>query len=252
MASSGFDRAEARHVTKIYGRQRALHKVDLALTSGRVTALLGPNGAGKTTLLWLFSTLSSPTSGTMHFGDLPPEQARTARGHIGLLSHASLTYGDLTAVENVAFFARLYGSPDPEGEAQALLTTFGLEDAMHRAAKTFSRGMTQRLGLARALVGRPSLVLLDEPFTGLDRDSTGVVIDRIGALRDEGAMVLMISHDLETTAALSDEQVVLVRGKLAARHDGRLDGAALQAYYADALANAGKKKSKKRAAEATA
>ena len=233
MATGGFDRAEARNVSKIYGRVRALHKVTLDLTPGCVTGLLGPNGAGKTTLLWLFSTLTAPSSGTMHFGDLDPARAREARGHIGLLSHASLTYGDLTALENVAFYARLYGVEDAEGEAARLLVEFGLEEALHRPAKTFSRGMTQRLGLARALVGRPALVLLDEPFTGLDRASTRTVISRIHRMRDAGAMVLMISHDMETTAELADEIAVLVRGKLAHRHKGRLDGDALRARYAE-------------------
>jgi heme exporter protein A len=197
--------------------------------------LLGPNGAGKTTLLWLFSTLSSPTSGTMHFGDLPPERAREARGHIGLLSHASLSYGDLTALENVAFFGGLYGAADPEREARRLLVDFGLEEAMHRPAKTFSRGMLQRLGLARALVGTPSLVLLDEPFTGLDRHSTRTVIERIGMLRGAGAMVLMISHDMETTAELADDVTVLVRGKLAFQHAGRQSADELRNLYADAV-----------------
>ena len=231
----GFERAEARTVTKIYGRQRALHRVTLDVCAGKVMGLLGPNGAGKTTLLWLFSTLSTPTSGTMHFGDLPPERSREARGHIGLLSHASLSYGDLTALENVAFFGRLYSAADPEGEARALLTDFGLEDAMNRPAKTFSRGMMQRLGLARALVGRPSLVLLDEPFTGLDRHSTRTVIDRIHGLREAGAIVLMISHDMETTAELADEIAVLVRGKLAHRHQGRLSTDALRTRYGDVV-----------------
>jgi heme exporter protein A len=233
LAEGGFDRAEARNVSKIYGRVRALHKVSLSLSPGCVTGLLGPNGAGKTTLLWLFSTLSTPTSGTMHFGDLDPARAREARGHIGLLSHASLTYGDLSALENVAFYARLYGVEDPDGDARRLLEEFGLKEALDRPAKTFSRGMTQRLGLARALVGRPSLVLLDEPFTGLDRASTRTVIQRIHQLRAQGAMVLMISHDMETTAELADEVAVLVRGKLAHRHEGRLDGDALRALYAE-------------------
>ncbi|MEQ9503739.1 MAG: ABC transporter ATP-binding protein [Deltaproteobacteria bacterium] len=226
------NRAEARNVTKVYGAHRALHKVSLSLTPGCVTALMGPNGAGKTTLLWLFSTLSRPTSGTMHFGALPPERAKEARGWIGLLSHASLTYGDLSGLENVVFFGKLYGADEPDREARALLTEFGLEDAMHRPAKTYSRGMTQRLGLARALIGRPKLVLLDEPFTGLDRASTRTVIERIGLLRDQGAMVLMISHDVETTAELADEFAILVRGKLKHTHEGRLDAAALRDEYA--------------------
>ncbi len=227
------NRAEARNVTKIYGAHRALHKVTLGLTPGRVTALMGPNGAGKTTLLWLFSTLSTPSSGTMHFGDLPPERAKEARGRIGLLSHASLTYGDLSGLENVIFFGKLYGAERPEESARALLVEFGLEDAMNRPAKTYSRGMTQRLGLARALIGRPRIVLLDEPFTGLDRASTRTVIERIGILRDQGAMVLMISHDMETTAELADEVAILRRGKLVHRHEGRLDAPGLRDKYAE-------------------
>jgi heme exporter protein A len=228
-----FTRADARSVSKIYGRHRAVHQVDLSLTEGRVTALLGPNGAGKTTLLWLFSTLSRPTSGTMHFGEIPPERSKDARGAIGLLSHASLTYGDLSGLENVAFFGRLYGVERPRDRAEALLSEFGLADAMRRPAKTYSRGMLQRLGLARALIGEPKLVLLDEPFTGLDRASTRTVIDRVHRLRNAGALVLMISHDMETTAELADEIAVLVRGKLAHRHEGRLTADEVRKRYAD-------------------
>lgn len=228
-----FDRVEARQVTKIYDRHRALHQVNLSLEKGQVMALLGPNGAGKTTLLWMFSTLSTPTSGTMHFGELPPGRAKEARGQIGLLSHSALTYGDLSGLENVTFFGRLYGAPDPNAEAARLLEAFGLKDAQDRPAKTYSRGMLQRLGLARALIGRPSLVLLDEPFTGLDRASTRTVIDRVHQLRQEGAMVLMISHDMETTAELADAHAILVRGKLEGLHQGRLSGDALRARYAE-------------------
>ncbi len=227
-----FTRAEARNVTKIYGRHRALSKVTLPIEEGRVTALLGPNGAGKTTLLWMFSTLSRPTSGAIHFGDLPPERAKDARGRIGLLSHSSLTYGDLSALENVTFFGRLYGVEHAPERARELLVEFGLEDAMNRPAKTFSRGMLQRLGLARALIGEPKLVLLDEPFTGLDRASTRTVIDRIHTLRGQGAIVLMISHDMETTAELADEIAVLVRGQLAHQHRGKLTAQEVRDHYA--------------------
>jgi heme exporter protein A len=230
-----FDRVEAREVSKIYGRHRALHKVSLALSAKKVTALLGPNGSGKTTLLNLFSTLSRPTSGTIHFGDLPPDRAKDARGAIGLLSHQALTYADLSGLENLVFFARLYGMGNAaaEHEAKGLLSAFGLEEAMHRPQKTYSRGMLQRLGLARALIGKPSLVLLDEPFTGLDRRSTENLIARIHALRDAGAIVLLISHDMSTTAELADASAILVRGKLAAFIDEKLAADALRDRYAD-------------------
>lgn len=228
------DRVEAKSVTKIYGRHRALSKVSLTVRPGRVTALLGPNGSGKTTLLMLFSTLSRPTSGEICFGNLPANRAKEARGQIGLLSHASLSYGDLTARENVEFFATLNRVPNPKEAATDLLVRFGLQDALDRTARTFSRGMLQRLGLARALVSKPKLVLLDEPFTGLDRASTEQVITEVRRMRDEGAMVLMISHDMGTAAALSDEQVILRRGKLVDTHDGALSADALRNRYAEA------------------
>jgi len=227
------ERVEAQDVSKLYGRQRALWKVSLAIEKGRTVALLGPNGSGKTTLLDLFSTLSRPTSGEMRFGTLAPKDARLARGRIGILSHAALTYGDLSARENVIFYGRLHHLEDPEGDAVRLLTELGLEEAMDRLARTFSRGMLQRLGLARALIGRPQLVLLDEPFTGLDRASTERVIERIHVLKAQGAMVLMISHDLATTAALADEVVLLLRGQKVAHHQGALDTDALRTFYAD-------------------
>ncbi len=227
-------RVEAREVTKIYGRHRALCQVNLTLTPGKVTALLGPNGSGKTTLLMLFSTLCRPTSGEMLFGDLPAKKAAEARGQIGLVSHAPLSYGDLTGLENVSFFAKLYGAENPTKTAEALLTEFGLERAMNRASSTYSRGMLQRLGLARALAGKPTLVLLDEPFTGLDRKSTRTVIDRVKTLRDDGAMVLMISHDHNVAAELADETVILLRGKLAKHHEGHLSAEQMRATYAEA------------------
>lgn len=231
-----FRSAEAVDVTKVFGRHRALHRVNLTLQSGTITALLGPNGAGKTTLLELFSTLSRPTSGHMRFGDFPSEQGTLARGRIGLLSHQPLTYGDLTALENVVLFARLYGVKEPVQEAERLLGEFGLADAAHRLAKAFSRGMRQRLGLARALVGSPSLVLLDEPFTGLDRASTDTVLTQVAELRTQGAMVLMVSHDVETTAELADRAMVLRRGRQVGLNEGRLDAASMRAFHAESVA----------------
>jgi ABC-type multidrug transport system ATPase subunit len=169
----------------------------------------------------------------MRFGGLPPERAREARGHIGLLSHAALVYSDLSGLENVAFYAALHRIAQPEAEAARLLDELGLAEAMRRPARTYSRGMLQRLGLARALVGRPSLVLLDEPFTGLDRASTARVVDRVRALAAEGAMVLMISHELATTADLADACVILARGQVVARQQGRTTVEHLRQLYAE-------------------
>lgn len=228
-----FPFVEAREVTKIFGRQRALHKVTLRLTPGTITGLMGPNGAGKTTLLSLFSTLSRPTHGAMHFGDLPPQEASRARGAIGLVSHAPLTYGDLTAFENVRFYAELAGDEDPTGSARRWLERFGLAEAADRLAKTFSRGMRQRLGLARALVGRPSLILLDEPMSGLDRVSRESVMTHVAGLRSQGAIVLLVSHDLTITAELADRAVVLRRGRIVGESSEALPSEDLRRFYAE-------------------
>ena len=228
---SAFSTAEARSVTKIFGRHRALHQVSLTVQAGSVTALLGPNGAGKTTLLSLFSTLSQPTRGSMHFGSLSPQEAR---GWIGLVSHASLTYGELSALENLAFVAQLHGLKTAEVSARHLLEVFGLSEATDRLAKTFSRGMRQRLALARALITKPSLLLLDEPFTGLDRASRDVALETVNEQRELGVITVLVSHDLSLTAELADRIVVLKRGRIAAEYMGKMTSQELRDFYADA------------------
>ena len=231
-----FDSVHAVEVSKIYGRHRALAGVSLSLQSGKVTALLGPNGSGKTTLLMLFSTLSRPSSGQINFGANGESQDATVRGKIGLLSHSAMTYGELSAKENLCFFARLYGLPNPLERALALLKRFDLTNSMERPVSTFSRGMLQRLGLARALIGDPKLLLLDEPFTGLDSDSTNTVVEVVEEHRAAGGIALMISHDLNVASKLGDEFVVLKRGKQIAHLNQRLEATALRETYAEVTA----------------
>lgn len=230
-ADFGFDAVRAKKVSKLYGRHRALGGVSLELRSGRVTALLGPNGSGKTTLLMLFSTLSCPSSGEIRFDKLSARSLSEIRGQIGLLSHASMTYSELSAQENLEFFARLYGEKNARDLAIDLLKRFDLEAYRDRLAGTFSRGMLQRLALARALIGRPKLLLLDEPFTGLDHKSTQIVIDMIKEHRSQGGMALLISHDLGIAAELADEFVVLKRGLEVGRVEHSLDLPRLQSFY---------------------
>ncbi|MBX2813357.1 MAG: ABC transporter ATP-binding protein [Myxococcales bacterium] len=231
---TAFQLVEARNVTKIFGRHRALHNVSLTIPAGSVTALLGPNGAGKTTLLSIFSTLTRPTHGAVHFDDWPPERAHQARGRIGLVSHAALTYGELSAAENLRFFAKLHGASDPAAEAMFWLDHFELQDAADRLAKTFSRGMRQRLGLARALIGCPGLLLLDEPFSGLDRASREIALRAVDDQRARGVMTVVVSHDLGLSAELADHYIVLKRGRIVAEHTGRLGTPELRQLYANA------------------
>ncbi len=211
-------RVAARKLGKRYGEHRALAGVDVELEAGRVCALLGPNGAGKSTLLGILSTLVRATSGDVTYfeGDAARTSDDRLRREIGVLAHASLCYGELTAIENLVFFAGLYAVADPDRRADALCDEVGLDrKARHRIARTYSRGMMQRLALARALLAGPSLLLLDEPFTGLDRGGALALGERLGRAKAEGAIVLVVTHDLEAIAGVTDHVVVLRRGQLA-------------------------------------
>lgn len=216
-ARSAIERVQIRGVTKRYGQERALANVTVELSAGKVCALLGHNGAGKSTLLGILSTLVQATAGKVeyHSGGHALEHGAALRREIGLLAHASLCYGELSAVENLLLFARLYGVPLDEAAAVARLDEVGLAgSAHHRAARTYSRGMWQRLALARALLPRPSLVLLDEPFTGLDRGGAMALGESLGELKARGAMVVVVTHDLEAIAALTDHVIILRRGAI--------------------------------------
>ena len=230
------DTVAIRGVTKRYGSERALANVSLELRGGSVCALLGHNGAGKSTLIGILSTLAQTTSGTVEYksGEQTLEQGAQLRREIGLLAHASLCYAELTAVENLQFCARLYGVPLDDAAASARLLEVGLvATAHHRIARTYSRGMWQRLALARALLAEPSLVLLDEPFTGLDRGGAMALGASLGALKQSGAVVVVVTHDLEAIAELTDHVVVLRRGAVLhqERNAGYTYGALKDLYH---------------------
>ena len=217
-------RVAVRKVGKRFGQHRALANVDVELAAGEVCALLGPNGAGKSTLLGILSTLVRPSSGDVSYleGDAPRRSDDRLRREIGLLAHASLCYGELSAVENLVFFGGLYGVADPRARAHTLLDQVGLDEkARERPARNYSRGMVQRLALARALISDPSLLLLDEPFTGLDRGGALSLGKRLGQARAEGAIVLVVTHDLEAIAEVTDHVVVLRRGQVAHKEKKR-------------------------------
>ena len=210
------DKVEIKKLTKRYGTERALGGVNLELAAGKMTALLGHNGAGKTTLLGIVSTLVRATDGTVSYvSSGKPVEGEDVRRQIGMLAHSSLCYAELSAIENLALTAGLYdvdGSPEA---IAAMLDRVGLDPkARDRAARTYSRGMLQRLALARALLTKPSLVLLDEPFTGLDRGGALALGEQLGILRDAGAIVVVVTHDLEAIAGRTDHVAILRRGQL--------------------------------------
>ena len=210
-----FDQVTVNDVSRHFGRRRALSRVTFEARSGAILGLLGPNGAGKSTMLALLATLLRPTAGAIRFGSLDANSAGPwLRGRIGILGHDLFLYPELTARENLAFFAGLYQSPDPQGVAVRALERAGLADRGHDPVASFSRGMRQRVALERALIHRPRLALLDEPFTGLDDASAGALVERLRILREDGAIVIVATHDLDLADGVLDQAVFLRDGRV--------------------------------------
>lgn len=202
-------------VSRIYGRAFALHRVSLELHSGSLTAIVGDNGAGKSSLLNILATLDKPSDGEVFFGEHNwATYAKKGRHKIGWVSHDSLIYTELSGRENLEFFASMYGLDQPSQLSGKWLDRVGLTDAADRLAGTYSRGMKQRLTLARALLHKPSILLLDEPMTGLDRDGRAQMSALFAQLCDEGCLLVLVTHNLAMLQDLADHLVVLRRGKL--------------------------------------
>jgi heme exporter protein A len=204
-------------VTRTFGRRRALHRVSLTADAGTITALLGHNGAGKSTLLSIAATLLRPTSGRVEYGEHDSATGGAAlRARIGLLGHDLYLYSELTAAENLRFFAKVYSLDGIERRVDAALERAGLADRRDDIVAGFSRGMRQRLALERSLIHEPRLLLLDEPFTGLDEAARDALRDRLRATREAGAIVVLTTHDTAAIERLTDMTVSLVDGRLAA------------------------------------
>jgi heme exporter protein A len=212
----------------------ALDGLDLDLGAGLSLAVLGPNGAGKSTLLRLVAGLARPSAGKLRI-DGEDAQRRQARARVGYIGHATLLYPALTARENLIFAARLHGVADPAGRAQALLEDEGLGSAADRLVGQFSRGMAQRVAIARGLVNDPAIVLLDEPFTGLDRRAAERLTERLQSLRQGGHTSILVTHDVARAARLADAALVLDRGRVAHRSEGAADPQELERAYLAAL-----------------
>ena len=204
-------------VTRTFGRRRALNKVSLTATSGTITSLLGHNGAGKSTLLSIAATLLQVTSGKVLYGETPAEAGGAAlRGRIGMLGHDLYLYPELTAAENLAFFANVYGLDGVSRRVDAALARAGLSERRDDLVSGFSRGMRQKLALERALIHEPRLLLLDEPFTGLDDGAREALRERLRVARTAGAIIIRTTHDVAAIEGLTDASARLVDGRLAA------------------------------------
>lgn len=227
---------EINALVKAYDLLVVLRKLDLHIERGEFVALLGPNGSGKSTLLRLLAGLSRATSGTISIGGWElPHEAAAVRAQIGLVSHRPLLYENLTARENLQFFGSLYNLTPAEIDPRidALLARVGLTKRAGSLVRTFSRGMQQRLSIARALLHDPDVLLLDEPYTGLDQDASARFDTLLTASYAEGRTIVMTTHELDRAARLASRIIILSRGVIA--YDApasALDAPGLAAQYA--------------------
>lgn len=205
---------ETKKLTKVFGDRKALDKVSIEVPEGAFLSIFGSNGAGKTTLVRTLATLSRATSGTaLVAGFDAKEEPDKVREHIGLISHNPMLYPDLTAMENLMFTAQLYGVVNAEERVRELLRAVELDHRRFDVVRTFSRGMTQRLSIARALMNDPDVVFLDEPYAGLDPHAVEIFDGLIEQLRD-GRTFIMVSHDLQKGFDVCTHALVLARGRV--------------------------------------
>ncbi len=224
------------NVSKSFGRQRGLVGVSLDFAPGRVAAVVGPNGAGKTTLLAILSTLARPSSGEILLGDAPLD--RDVRQSIGYVGHEPGVYPDLSAYQNLRLFAALYALPDPEDRIARMLERVDLADVRKDLpARAYSRGMLQRLALARALLHEPEILLFDEPSSALDPVGVRWLTQELLRERDARRLVVLVTHDLDAAAQVAGHLVVIRRGRVALDHTQEAGYAApeVRALYEEAL-----------------
>jgi len=227
----------AKSLTSRYGPIRAIDGIDLSLDRGDFLTVFGPNGAGKTTLLRTLACLVKPTTGSLAlFGFDPRAYPDQVKRRLGLIAHTGLLYGGLSARDNLIFFARLYDLPEPARRADAMLDEVGLSDRADDMVRTFSRGMQQRLSIARALIHDPELVLLDEPYTGLDQHASRMLRAILEQVRGKGRTVVMVTHHLEEGLEVSTRLAIMTRGRIAWEASaGTLSRGALETLYLDVV-----------------
>lgn len=205
-----------RQLVKVFGSRVVLRGVDLDIPPGQFVTLMGANGAGKTTLLNIIASLSKLTMGQVLIGDLDLKQnAAFIRRYIGLVSHKTLLYDDLSAVENLTFYAKMYDVTDRSRRIETVLHQVGLWGRQKDPVRTYSRGMQQRLAIARAILHDPPILLLDEPDTGLDQHAVGLLGELLAAVDADRRTVLMTSHNLERSLSLGDRILILADGQIA-------------------------------------
>ena len=226
---------EVRGVSKSFGMRYALRDIDLRMSSGETVFLVGPNGAGKTTLLRIIASLTRPSAGNVYIGGHDLKSSKVdIRRQLGYLSHRTLLYDDLTAEQNLQFYARMYDIPEPQQRISALLDQVSLSQRRFDLVRTYSRGMQQRLAVVRAVLHSPRLLLLDEPYSGLDTLAVDSLTQLLQTLAGEGCSILLTTHNLENLSVKQRRAVVLRQGRVI--YDGAFtDGTTFAGLYRDLL-----------------
>ena len=205
-----------KKLVKRFGLKTVLRGMDFEVKPGEFVALLGPNGAGKTTFLRILASLSRPSLGEVNIAGFKlPNEAAQVRARLGVVSHLPLLYGDLTAEENLRFYARMYGITNAQLRITEVLRMIGLENRRRDLVRTYSRGMQQRLAIGRAVLHDPEIMLFDEPYTGLDQDASSMLDDVLKTVAAQGRTVVMTSHDLARAEELATRFDILSRGVIA-------------------------------------
>jgi heme exporter protein A len=228
---------EVHRLVKRFGPKIVLRGLEFKVERGEFVALLGPNGAGKTTFLRILASLSRATLGDVRIADFSlPAQASAVRQRLGVVSHQPLLYGDLSAEENLLFYGRLYGVRFLDPRITSILDLVGLANRRRDLVRTFSRGLAQRLSIGRAVLHDPEVLLLDEPYTGLDQDACDMLDGVLRQVTSRGRTVVMTSHDLIRAADLASRFDVLSRGEIRASIDSlSLPHDGLLTFYREAL-----------------
>jgi len=237
ISSGGPPIVEVAELTRVFGTRQALAGVTFSLAAGECLALFGPNGAGKTTLLRVLAGLLRPTSGNARVSGVQLPGGALARSRVGLISHHTMLYEALSPRENVLFAARLYGMRDARARVENSLSRMSLIDRGDAPVRSLSRGMQQRVSIARAMVHSPRLVLADEPYSGLDDSGARALTALLGELRAAGTAIIVVTHNLAEGLSLATHAAVMQRGRFV-RYDAaeRIDAGSYAATYREALA----------------
>ena len=224
---------EAVGLVRTFGGLRAVDDVSFQLQPGEMLTVFGPNGAGKTTLLRMLGGVMKPTSGQVRVAGAPANVAgRDWRHRVGFVSHQSLLYGPLTTEENLRFYGRLFGLTDLKTRIPERLASLGLTDRARTPVRELSRGLKQRVALARALLHDPEVLLLDEPYTGLDPHASAVLREQLASLKDGRRTVVLVTHNLIQGLELADRVAIQVQGRFSSVRDSpSLDLAEFEALY---------------------